>query len=44
MKREKIVPVRFSENEYEKMIEMIDGLDERKNVSAFIRDKIFADQ
>lgn len=44
MKREKIVPVRFSENEYEKMIEMIDDLDERKNVSAFIRNKIFAEQ
>lgn len=44
MRREKIVPVRFTENEYEKLIEMIDDLDERKNVSSFIRDRIFAEQ
>lgn len=44
MRREKIVPVRFTENEYEKLIEMIGALDERKNVSSFIRDKIFAEQ
>ena len=44
MRREKIVPVRFTENEYEKLIEMIGALDERKNVSSFIRDRIFAEQ
>lgn len=41
MKREKIVPIRLTEEEYERLIKMI-GEEEKISVSEFIRDKIFS--
>lgn len=44
MRREKIVPVRLTESEYQKLLDLVEKYGEKNNVSLYIRNKIFAEQ